>query len=410
MQWPTKPDGTVDWETVFEDENFGIIPLVNIARATPAVRQITTLLVEQLFIRTGDAEERDRYRAALKTIFAEYSSLEETKTDAIKFLRSIKADRQMQAAQERQEPADAEESDAPKIDENSPEFLFHTTLRNKLLLTFKVLCDGIEEDFESPVPYILSPHFAFRFVDVVDERVTPPLIPRNKGIINRADMQSDADRAAYMTTAFEDRANRQRLYDTWKLTWTESVNERPLPKKPEKPKGGMFSKLMGKPKPRRSGKGPHTIEEWEVAAAEVEAANKAANETWDAISAPSKHYIPPSEADKEILMGLMGRTPAGIQKHITAITQIATQGCSTSAFDTYQSGRPVDLALLATSFRHPETFLGREGFLYAIMRGYKKSLRQMTFPLISRYLIDIDYDVWIPPPSDEDDEEEDAIS
>lgn len=395
MTWPTDDKGLTDWESAFEHPETGLVSMVAAAQNSKTVRKVTTLLVEQLFIRTGDTEQRDRYRKTLSEIFSDDGHpVDAVKERAVDFLRAIKTERIERAGQDR-EP---DPHDLPVDDPRDPAVLFRHAFLKQFDERFDVLCDGIDEATELPVtrPCYISPAFAKHFRGVVERHFVEPVLARNKTILSNAELKDPNERAAFIEQTFQDRTFRTRQFDMWKLVWAELTEQREPPKKPVVQKKGMLKKLIDKAEQKPKRRGELTLEEWEVEVARVKAQNKAAAEVWAEICAPSEEYDAPTDADRDILMGLPGRTAAGIQKHITAIVQIALQGRSTSAFDSYQHGRPVDLSLLAASFRYPEVFVGEVGFLRDIMRGYKKAPRQAAFPLISRYMIDIETDLFAP--------------
>ena len=65
--WPRTPDGTTDWEYVFEDPSSGFIPLISQVQSPEALRMGATVILEKLFTRKNDVEERTRLIALLNT-------------------------------------------------------------------------------------------------------------------------------------------------------------------------------------------------------------------------------------------------------------------------------------------------------------------------------------------------------
>lgn len=68
--WPQTPDGTTDWEVVFEDADTGFIQLVAQSPNVETLRQTTTVVIDKLFTRRGDETEVQRLKAQLETILA----------------------------------------------------------------------------------------------------------------------------------------------------------------------------------------------------------------------------------------------------------------------------------------------------------------------------------------------------
>jgi hypothetical protein len=66
--WPVDENGRPDWETVFEADANGLIPLLQQARTMKAVREVMMVIVQMLFSRKEDSPMRDRYLAELQEI------------------------------------------------------------------------------------------------------------------------------------------------------------------------------------------------------------------------------------------------------------------------------------------------------------------------------------------------------
>ena len=61
MGWPTFEDGTVDWKSVFNDPETGLIVMVNTADTPEKLRACYHATVNGLFSRKSDAEIREKY-------------------------------------------------------------------------------------------------------------------------------------------------------------------------------------------------------------------------------------------------------------------------------------------------------------------------------------------------------------
>lgn len=434
MQWPKTETGAVDWEAAFEHPAKGMVPLVKAARSPAKVRKVTAVLVEHLLMPGSEPDKRGEYRAALAALMAKDKPPETLQPDAIALLRAIKDDRIAKDGAGGEAPnapdaPDAEDSpdapDAPdggagsggavwddgedgdenetEAGENAPSSGAHVVKSAEYVTgafflrqyeeRFRVLHERVPADFPSPPPYLLSRQFANRFVAILANRFVDRVIDANYIIVKRCDGQDPEKRDAYLEEAFEDISERRRFFERWKGIWLEKTEQKRPPRKPKikKDSGGVLSKLAGK-----KDKKAMSEEEWEAAVAKVEEQNREAKEISAEIMAESSDYIAPKKEDMEVLMGLLGRTPIALEKQITAISQIGLQSRSTSAFDRYQQGRPVDLPLLAASFRHPEAFLGPKGFARDLMRGYREAARVSAFPLVSRFIIDAKHKVYTP--------------
>ncbi len=99
--WPLAPDGTTDWELVFEDEETGLIALIEQAQTTKALRQCAVVVIDQLFIRKNDASNRVTFCSELDSIVsAQGVALDagQVRTGVSALLRRIKDERINKAA------------------------------------------------------------------------------------------------------------------------------------------------------------------------------------------------------------------------------------------------------------------------------------------------------------------------
>ena len=98
---PSEPDGTTDWEVLFEDEKKGLIPLIAQVQAPDALRHSVTTLIQGLFIRKDDSSGIERFTAELDAILA--SNAHPADMGAVhdrvtKLLRRIKENRKQTGA------------------------------------------------------------------------------------------------------------------------------------------------------------------------------------------------------------------------------------------------------------------------------------------------------------------------
>ena len=54
--WPKTPDGTTDWQVVFEDPDAGFIPLILKGQSPDAIKMGATVIIQKLFTRRNDAD------------------------------------------------------------------------------------------------------------------------------------------------------------------------------------------------------------------------------------------------------------------------------------------------------------------------------------------------------------------
>ena len=88
--WPQTPDGTTDWEFVFEDSQQGFIQLVMQSPNTEILRQTTTVVIEKLFTRRHDADEVARLKTQLTVILSDTKDLGVQQQGVTDLLRTIK--------------------------------------------------------------------------------------------------------------------------------------------------------------------------------------------------------------------------------------------------------------------------------------------------------------------------------
>lgn len=69
MDWPTLPDGTVDWMTVFQAPQTGLIALIEQADTSEKLRDCFAYLIQVLFSRDDDEELRQSYLEILQETF-----------------------------------------------------------------------------------------------------------------------------------------------------------------------------------------------------------------------------------------------------------------------------------------------------------------------------------------------------
>ncbi|MBF0251910.1 MAG: hypothetical protein HQL35_14910, partial [Alphaproteobacteria bacterium] len=93
--WPQTPDGTTDWEVVFENPDTGFLALVAQSQSVEALRMTATVVIETLFTRRGDEEVVVRLKDALERILAigGEADIAMKRTGVTTLLRKIKTER-----------------------------------------------------------------------------------------------------------------------------------------------------------------------------------------------------------------------------------------------------------------------------------------------------------------------------
>ncbi len=103
--WPQTPDGATDWETVFENETDGFIPLIEMASTPFVMKDCAVVIIQQLFSRDDDAMNIMKFVIALNDIIPDEKELSKDKdvlaamrSEISELLRKIKKDRLRKAA------------------------------------------------------------------------------------------------------------------------------------------------------------------------------------------------------------------------------------------------------------------------------------------------------------------------
>ena len=88
--WPRTPDGTTDWEVVFEDPQTGFIQLVAQSPSADVLRLTATVVIDKLFTRRGDETEVARLKNQLDSILAAPDDIAAKQTGVSDLLRQVK--------------------------------------------------------------------------------------------------------------------------------------------------------------------------------------------------------------------------------------------------------------------------------------------------------------------------------
>lgn len=101
MSWPHNDDGTVDWETVFDDPDVGLIPFMERVKSPAALSQCAHVIVQSLFTRSQDDASCKAFNAAIDALISTATDTdgEGAKRKMLLLLNEIKANRIQYAAQ-----------------------------------------------------------------------------------------------------------------------------------------------------------------------------------------------------------------------------------------------------------------------------------------------------------------------
>ena len=411
---PRTEHGTIDWEVVFEKPDAGLIALVDQTNTPDGVLRVCRVIIHSLFSRDGDAETRVHFEKEINEIMVSSDpsrgfALEPQKVLIIDLLREIKENRILNASfhaarqqqqdklnQNKRQPAAASPTFKKFIapDRDSPEYVedaFAMALTEMLAHRMQPLIHGAKPDIvKGALPaFAVSGAFLDRLLDMVYGYMAEEMESACRTIIRKAENEPPDRQVDFIVENMENRQSRQVLWEAWKTAWALLTEQRDPPPRPkETAKKGLFGKIK-REEPSPSWQGGMTMEEWEAAVTEIEEGNELAAEIWGELTAPSDAFQCPTDKDKKILRNLFARTPAAIEKQITAVCQIAEQdGNRAKIFAEYQSGKDIDLPLLAASYRRPDLFIER-GILRDIMRSFPQTMRRSQFTLVSRYFAEI---------------------
>ncbi|MFC1673280.1 hypothetical protein ACFL12_03910 [Pseudomonadota bacterium] len=98
MSWPHQDDGTVDWETVFEDQDIGLVNYVQAARSIEALGRCAHVIVQSLFIRDGDDPYREAFNVAIDELVEKAETDDHVREKLMHLVREVKANRIERAA------------------------------------------------------------------------------------------------------------------------------------------------------------------------------------------------------------------------------------------------------------------------------------------------------------------------
>jgi hypothetical protein len=96
--FPKNPDGTIDWEIVFEAPDTGFLVLVQQAKSLDGLSACTRVIIDQLFTRKNDEPERARLYQELDGLLARAEGVDTARASIVRLLRAIKQERLLKAA------------------------------------------------------------------------------------------------------------------------------------------------------------------------------------------------------------------------------------------------------------------------------------------------------------------------
>jgi len=415
--WPQTPEGVTDWEAVFEAPDTGLIPMVEKATTSPALREITTVIIFSLFTRDSDAVIKVKYASILEDILPEDSEPLKSKdhgfiqiqSDIVELLIRIKKHRLEKIveylAKKKTEGIEATKSTAPepekdlrtevKQTERTAEEFFSDVVCEMFESRFTALQTGIDQDSKpvgEPLPYLLSAAFAERFIKIVKTHFIEVFAEEMRPIISRCAIQAEDKRFAALSEAMRDTKNQAYIKESWISTWRRMTAQQEIPKEPEGASKGVISSFFEAFKDDDEldfDDDELTPEEWGFEVERIQKDNVRSRKVWEVITKPSPAYEAPTDEDSEILRELLTRGSQGILKEKNAILQMAKQGGDKSAFEKYQLNKDIDMALLAACYTEPKLFLGDKGLLKPMLSFMLQDELEERYELVSFFLGDL---------------------
>ncbi len=402
--WPKLPDGTVDWETVFENPDDGLIQLIEAARKSKTLIDCTAMIIQTLFTRNGDEDVRAKYTQKLAIIAtSDLDDLSGIASKTTTILRAIKDDRIKRAAEwaaHKQERAAAREQE--RQDEER-----HKRLRQSLdeteAIFSDVYCDTIDQKFQvmwtgvpqetldgRKLPFIVSSDFARTFENVVRDTFMPWIIANCRYIISEAKRKDTDQRKEYLEQRINDPGTHKELWNIWNVTWRHFMEEKEYPAKPKEEKGGIFGSISRVVKDAIADEGEYTREDWDHDVEIIDKQNAECREIKARLLNAHSVYLAPQEEDMTRLMNLFAIVPGDLRKEISALRQISEDmDSSVRVFESFSKGKDLELALIAISFQNPDLFLRGEKMLVHLLRGKKEHERYRDLPFLMRELGDL---------------------
>lgn len=409
--WPMTVDKTVDWEFVFEDKSNGFISAISQAQKSDALTDCAGEIVKALFSRESDGDIRSRLTANLASIAMDNADedFDAALERVSSFLRDIKKERikganewaahkaKREAARKEIEarnsaPAPDEKAaiSPPRINVDETELMFEDIFCDGLDRRYQVLWAGVpQEPMDGrKLPFTVSAEFARRMITLVRTDFMPIIIPRCRHIIAAAKNKDLDLRAEHIRDEFANDYTRKELWEIWKDTWRQVMQEVELPKKPAKKQSGMLKSLVNVVRSITDDADEYTLEDWEIDVETAKMQHATVHENWKMLTEPSKDFEPPLDEDKLLLMNMYGKTTSGLRSQISSLRQIAQQSSGTAgkALDKLATGKDIQLALIAVVHQYPDMFLGKKMLIRDMMFGKDKDRLKQQMPLVVRYL------------------------
>jgi hypothetical protein len=388
--WPRLPDGTVDWEIVFEHPSDGLIRLIEDASKSETLIECTAVIIQSLFARDSDGDMRAKYTKMLAKLSAsENNDVATVLAEIMEILRGIK-DNRVVAAKEWAAHKEQQAKKRRKKHDETVEEVFADVLCELFGRKMQVMWAGVSQDLldGKKIPYTVSSDFASRFEDVVRKSFVPSFIEKCRHILSDAGREKTDDRRFFLENRLDDDRTRKELWAIWKEAWENLIVDEGFPNKPKKNKQGIIGKMKKVVSGAFSEDDDYSMEDWRRDVRKIKKQNVKRRKVRSSLFATSKVYQAPKKEDLERLMNIFAINAGDLRKEISAIRQISEdEETAARAFETYSKGKSLELALIAVSFQDPDTFLREPKLMLPhLLAGKKDHEISRALPLLSREL------------------------
>ncbi|MDV7338906.1 hypothetical protein RYZ26_04845 [Terasakiella sp. A23] len=374
-------DNGPDWEKIFTDPERGLISLLERSDSKEKLLQVFEVILGTLFDRDGDSAIKERYINELKFFTSgDKKTFEGCVSISKTILLTIKEDRLQKASQAavvEAEPVRRVEKKKDKKLEQLGEIIMGDYSK-----TLNAIALGTTDGPLGKTPFILSPEFHEAFCAAFEGKCL------DRMALECAQFAKDNPRyqkdyeEVFTKNTLKDLNFREKAWDVWREVWSDELKPHKLPKKPAAPKG---VKALGA---AFSNKHTEALSEWEDACFHVKEYNLEFENFTKTLCSPHDQYDAPTADDITLMVKIFGMTPNVFEKQITGIHQLIEQDIENKAgaFAEFAGKRNIDLSLLYVFYKTPDYILGEENYLTLLMRSYKKSQVQGSFPYTFKYL------------------------
>jgi hypothetical protein len=241
------------------------------------------------------------------------------------------------------------------------------------------------------VPFIVSSAFALTFEGIVRTSFMPYIAAKCRYIISEAKRHPVEKQRPYLQDRLSDPKTIKEIWTIWQSAWSHFLEEADYPPKPAEDKAGFFGSFKRVVKDTVADEGEYTLDDWHHDVVIIDEQNAETRAIRKELLAPSDIYQAPMEEDLTILMRIFAINEGELRKNISALKQIASdREKAANAYNSFQRGKQLELALIATCFQNPDIFLcGETPMLPFLFRGIRPLELEQKVPYLMRVLGDL---------------------